>query len=112
MPKRSRQAHVPQPHQVRRRKARREGTVPNMPEPVVAEEPVLAVPTAQTPVATRSRRRLVSLSAPAETPVQGRASAGQLPAFDRAYITRELRTIAITSGLLLAVIVALTLIMR
>jgi hypothetical protein len=134
MPKRPRQAHIPQ--QAKRRKARRpagestatvadqtkgqNGSLTVDDEAVFADPPVMPEPAliGTGPVATapRSGRRLSTLrgTAPAEQATTGpaRAVPGQLPTFERAYLMRELRQIAAVSSFLLALIVALTIILR
>ncbi len=111
MPKRPRQSHIPS--QIRRRKPRREGTVQNLPEPVFADEPAVAMPGVggSGPVDTRPRRRLQSLAQASEGGTLFRA-AGQLPTFERSYLVRELRQIGITSFSLLGLIIVLALIIR
>jgi hypothetical protein len=133
MPKRPRQAHIPQ--QAKRRKSRRptgestatiadetrgqNGSLTVDEEPVFAGPPPMAEPAliGTGPVATapRTGRRLSTLrgAAPSEqTAAASRAIPGQLPTFERAYLMRELRQIAIVSSSLLALIVVLTIILR
>jgi hypothetical protein len=127
VPKKPRQAHIPQ--QAKRRRARRIAATSALPassvaapagealpesEPIFADPPALSEPAflGTGPVATpRARRRIDQVRAPQEA-VFARNVPGQLPTFERAYIVRELRQIAFTSGSLLALIVALTLILR
>jgi hypothetical protein len=131
MPKRPRQAHIPQ--QSKRRKVRRPtpGTSTTYPsdetgrngtsvagdEPAFADEPVFAeaaVVGATTVATARTGRRLSSLRAPQERMIAPgiRAVPGQLPTFERAYLMRELRQIAIVSSSLLALIIVLTIVLR
>jgi hypothetical protein len=116
MPKKSRQAHIPQ--QVRRRKARR----PNLSSPPVyqepeapsfVDEPVLVAPGLQSagPVVARPGRRLEQLTSAREGGAP-RVTAGQLPLIDRAYLIDELRRIALISGSLLTFIVVLAIVFR
>ena len=111
MPKKPRQAHIPQ--QVRRRRARR-GSAVILPEaPQFAEEPAAMVaPGVQgEPVPARARRRLEALTRTTDATAV-RTAPGQLPTFDRAYLVDELRRITITAGALLALIIVLTVILR
>jgi len=130
MPKRPRQAHIPQ--QSKRRKVRRPapGTSSTYPsdetgrngtsvadEPAFVDEPAFAeaaVVGAATVATARTGRRLSSLRAPQERTIAPgiRAIPGQLPTFERAYLMRELRQIAIVSSSLLALIIVLTIILR
>ena len=125
MPKRSRQAHVPQ--QVRRRKARRQSAdgrpLPEAPgqakEPVFADPPIANLPhmAAVGAVDTRPqmearRRRRLELVRGGTEAVAGRTIPGQLPTFDRSYLVHELRQILLTAGSLLAVIIVLALVLR
>ena len=121
MPKKPRQAHVPQ--QARKRKARRPAATTAQPSPLPVEEPVFAdtpavaaaagaLGDARGPVETRLHRRLDRLTETREQRTAARIVPGQLPAFERAYIVSELRQIGITSSVLLAVVIALALILR
>jgi hypothetical protein len=115
MPKKSRQAHIPQ--QPKRRKARRAVPI-TLSETVVArsaalEEPVEAEPIAPAPITPlRPGRRVESLRAPATTQLGARVVPGQLPTFDRAYLVRELRQITLTFAGLLGVIIVLAIVLR
>ena len=115
MPKRPRQSHIPS--QVRKRKPRRTADFSNpLPDsagaPGLADEPVMAVPTGAAPVATRTRRRLEEVTRAHEGVILRTHHAGELPTFERSYLVRELTQIAITSGLMLAIIIVLWLLMR
>jgi len=120
MPKRPRQAHVPQ--QPRKRKARRQpgtaapGTPGEDEAPVFAEAPPLssvagAYGDASGPVETRPHRRVDRLVQSRER-VSVRAVPGQLPTYERSYIMAEMRSIGIISGGLLAVVLVLAVVLR
>jgi len=66
-------------------------------------------PTAVAPA--RQHRRLEQLRG-VDTAGGVRVIPGQLPTFERRYLVRELRQISVISGSLLAVIIALTIILR
>ena len=133
MPKKKRQAHIPQGAPRKRRPIRRNGLEPAAQhpsdhdgEPVFADEPPGVVPGVlpSGPVETRThraataapersatRRRLEQLQRNREdAPV--RVIAGQLPSYAPGYLASELRRIAITSGVLFAVIIILAIILR
>ncbi len=119
MPKRPRQAHVPQ--QPRKRKARRQPAAPpaapsDAEAPVFAEAPPLvnvagAFGDASGPVETRPHRRLDRLAESRER-VTVRAVPGQLPTYERSYIMAELRLIGVTFGGLLALVLLLAVVLR
>jgi hypothetical protein len=115
MPKRSRQAHIPQ--QVKRRKVRRPDASQDEPPPQFADPPLISEPAymgtgpvAPTPPPPAGRRRLELVQRRQESVV--RVVPGQLPTFERAFLMAELRQIGIISGALLALIVVLALIVR
>ena len=140
MPKKRRQAHVPQqPARNKRRVTRRPGfaAAPEPEErvdldgnPIFAEG--VSVPDATAhwgtagPVETRPHwigatgqqsgrqpgRRMAQLRGEAPLERATRVSAGQLPTFAPGYLSEELRRIAITSAVLFAAIIVLALIMR
>ena len=121
MPKKPRQSHIPQ-QITRRRKARRPGAAGTMVADDLpnADPPVFVPPGGQAPVAPlepasqqRQHRRLESVRGVAPAPAAAtRTLPGQLPTFEKAYLTRELRQISIITSLLLGVIVALTIVLR
>jgi hypothetical protein len=88
-------------------------------EPNFAEEPVFAggsLPGQSGPVDTRPQprtggRRLQMLRGNPETGAV-RITPGQLPTYERSFLQEELRRIAMISGLLLAVIIVLTVLLR
>jgi hypothetical protein len=135
MPKKRRQAHIPQQSSRRRRVVRR----PEFAEAPQPEEhvdldgnPIFAEPTASPlggfsatgPVETRphwiespaqqqrqpGRREAQLRRGPAQP--SARVSAGQLPTFSSGYLSEELRRIAITAGSLFALIIVLAIVMR
>jgi hypothetical protein len=113
MPKRSRQAHIPS--QVTRRRIRRTNLGSGDLEPAVdnaVNEVATPAFTAAPAVAAASRpgRRMESLSGNREAAI--RVIPGQLPTFERAYLVKELRQILLTAGSLLAVIIALSFVLR
>jgi hypothetical protein len=115
VPKKARQAHIPQ-QVVRRRRLRRpnvEGAVLEA-EPSFADEPAFVAPGAAAPVeAPPQRRRLETLrQRQSQEGAAMRVIPGQLPTFERAYLVRELKTIGLTAGSLLALIIALTIVLR
>ncbi|HEY7270207.1 MAG TPA: hypothetical protein VH951_10300 [Dehalococcoidia bacterium] len=123
MPKKRRQAHIPQTVTRKRRPSRRpefEGTPAEQPEfdttePSFADAPVANIPGYATGVvATRAGgRRLEQLRrSSAGEHAAPRVVTGQLPTFERAYLVNELRRIFITSGILLALIVVLAFVLR
>lgn len=73
---------------------------------MASEETVEAVA-----VASRVGRRAAALSRARDGGVS-RSAAGQLPTFDRAYLTRELTQIALVTGALVVVLLVLWLVMR
>ena len=101
MPKRSRQAHVPQ--QSRKRKQRRGQTF--TPEDVYLAPPPGVAPGFDSPP------RLGTSVGRAARPGPPRL-AGQLPTFERAYLIDELRRIAMTSAALMTLIIVLTVLLR
>ena len=107
MPKRPRQAHIPQ--QAKKRKVRRNPLF-TAADPYLAEEKVVSFAERQ-PVATDA---LPSEALPrrAEARLAVVRSAGQLPTFERAYLVNELRQIALTATGLLAFIIVLTIVLR
>jgi hypothetical protein len=118
MPKRPRQAHIPQ--QTRRRKVRRPGTaeavnlapvaeVDAPAEPIVMNDAPLPPPA---PSVGRRRLELVQQRRQAADAVPLRTVPGQLPVLERRYIVSELRGMAVISSLLLALIIVLTLVLR
>jgi hypothetical protein len=137
MPKKRRQAHIPQGAPRKRRPARRPDFEP-APEPKTDQDgqPIFADPPVYPdafspygttgPVETRphwigstdagrtpGRRRLEQLRRSAgETVPTGRVATGQLPLYDRSYLIGELRRIGITSTVLLGVIIVLALVLR
>ena len=107
MPKRPRQAHIPQ--QSKKRKVRRNPLF-------TAADPYLAP---EENVVPFRDRQPVAEPLPAETTsrrAEGRLvvvrTAGQLPTFERAYLVNELRQIAFTAAGLLAFIIVLTIVLR
>lgn len=137
MPKKRRQSHIPQqPARKRRARRRQDSAAEAQPEeqrtdsdgqPIFADEPALPAATAHYgstgPVETRSHwiggtseqrtpgRRTARLRSGASE-AAARVTLGQLPTFERAYITDELRRIAIISGSLFALLIVLALVMR
>ena len=138
MPKKRRQAHIPQQQTTRKRRvARRPGFAPE-PEPeervdldgnpIFADSVAAPDATAQWgsagPVETRPQwiagtgrqrqpgRRMAELRSAASGPGATRIAAGQLPTFERGYLREELRRIAITAGSLFAIIIVLAIVMR
>ena len=123
MPKKPRQAHIPS-QITRRRKARRtNGSTPlatsssgMLAEPEPASLPVTESAAKRVePAAERRSRRLDMLRAPqspSTTSSSVRVVPGQLPTFERAYLMRELRQIALTGTILLAAIIVLTIVLR
>ena len=138
MPKKRRQAHIPQQQSTRKRRVvRRPGFAP---EPETEERvdldgnPIFADPVAAPdataqwgsagPVETRPQwigssgrqrqpgRRMAELRSGASGQGAARIVAGQLPTFERGYLREELRRIAITAGSLFAVILVLGILMR
>ena len=136
MPKKRRQAHIPQQVNRKRRVVRRPGFA-DAPEPeervdldgnpIFADDVVSPTPgyDATGPVETRAAwigstaqgqqrqpgRRVAQLRRGAMEPGT-RIAAGQLPTFTAGYLSEELRRIAITAGSLFAVIIVLAIIMR
>ena len=115
MPKRPRQSHIPS--QVRKRKPRRpvdfSNALPGPDDgPELAGEVVSAVHSGAAPGSARPRRRLDEVTRAREGMVARTHHAGELPTFERTYLVRELTQIASISGLMLAVIVVLWLVMR
>jgi hypothetical protein len=139
MPKKRRQAHIPQQQGTRRRRVvRRPGFAPE-PEPEdrvdldgnpIFADPVVA-PDATAfygttgPVETRPQwietpgrrqrqpgRRTAELRGTATGQGAARIAAGQLPTFEQGYLREELRRIAITAGSLFAMIILLAILMR
>jgi len=135
MPKKRRQAHIPQ--QARKRKPARRLPAPPAPEtrtaldgsPIFADDVAAPAATAHYGVAgpIETRPHWIGQAAAAETPRRRRleelrqrqqpapvrsAATGQLPTFERAYLVSELRRISITAGMLLALIVALAIVLR
>jgi hypothetical protein len=132
MPKRPRQAHIP--NQSKRRKVRRpDPGAATVRQPDVArngssrvDEPVFADPPVRpeagflgagpiAPAAPRVGRRVGSLRTPldrGEALSAARVNPGQLPTFERTYLMRELRQIGVISTSLLALIIILTIILR
>jgi hypothetical protein len=135
MPKKKRQAHIPQGSPRKRRPIRRNGLDPAGNEqtndldgqPIFAEEVAVGVPgvTPSGPVETRPHR-VASSSAPQGSATRRRMEqlrrnredapvrvvAGQLPSFAPGYLSNELRRITITSVSLFAVIIVLAIILR
>lgn len=137
MPKKRRQAHIPQGAPRRRRPARRPEFEP-APEPkqdqdgqpIFADSPVY--PDAFSPYGTTGpietrphwigstdaqrtpgRRRLEQLRRTGGEPAAvGRVATGQLPTYDRSYLVGELRRIGLTSTVLFGVIIVLALVLR
>jgi hypothetical protein len=109
MPKKPRQAHIPQ--QTKKRKIRRT-PLATMSDAYLAPEP--------DSVGGFGQRSPVGPVAVAPEPAIRRAetrtavvrSTGQLPTFERAYLVNELRQIGITAGGLLAFIVVLAVLLR
>jgi hypothetical protein len=105
VPKKPRQAHVPQ--QTRRKKVRR--------TPLVTPEDVYLAP-APTAEADALTPRPRPRSAPQPRLVPTRPAlaraAGQLPTFERHYLMDELRRIAITGGALLLFVIILAVVFR
>jgi len=135
MPKKRRQAHIPQ--QVRKRKPARRLAVPPVPEeragldgsPAFAGDVRAPAVSAHAgidgPAETRSNwpgqaiatetprhRRLEELRQRQQSAPIRAAASGQLPTFERAYLMSELRRISITAGTLLALIVVLAIVLR
>lgn len=136
MPKKRRQAHIPQQQTRKRRVARRPEFAPvPAPEervdldgnPIFADDVVAPTPAydATGPVETRPQwigsagrqqrqpgRRMAELRGGASGQGAARIVAGQLPTFERGYLREELRRIAITAGSLFGIIILLTIVMR
>jgi len=138
MPKKRRQAHIPQQQTRKRRVARRPEFAPvPAPEervdldgnPIFADPVAAPDATAQWgsagPVETRPQwigsagrqqrqpgRRMAELRGGASGQGAARIVAGQLPTFERGYLREELRRIAITAGSLFGIIILLTIVMR
>jgi hypothetical protein len=138
MPKKRRQAHIPQQTTRKRRVVRRPGfeSGPEPEERVDLEgNPIfadsVAVPDAMAhygttgPVETRPHwiegtpqqqrqpgRRLAQLRRGAQGEGAARIIAGQLPTFSEGYLSEELRRIAITAGSLFGIIIVLAILMR
>lgn len=135
MPKKRRQAHIPQ--QVRKRKPARRLAASAAPEqragldgsPTFANDvrapAVSAHASIDGPVEERGdwpgqaiatetprRRRLEELRQRQQSAPARAAATGQLPTFERAYLMSELRRISITAGTLLALIVVLAIVLR
>jgi hypothetical protein len=119
MPKRARQAHIPKQITRKRKTARRE-VVATAPEsyfdvsgPIntagIASDPVAPIPIPSAPARARPAPPIVPIAA--VRPGTMRA-AGQLPAFERAYLVDELRRIGITAGALLGLIIFLAFVLR
>jgi hypothetical protein len=119
VPKRPRQAHVPQ--QTRKRKVRKQQPQPLRAEeqqneqkaPAPRAETSSAVATAERPqprpVEPATGSRLAARRANAESM---RARQGQLPLLDRAYVMAEMRRSGIVSGVLFFLIVVLWVLLR
>jgi hypothetical protein len=138
MPKKRRQAHIPQQQTRKRRVARRPefAPVPEQAERVDLDgNPIFADPVAAPdatafygttgPVETRPQwigsagrqqrqpgRRMAELRSGAAGQGAARIAAGQLPTFERGYLREELRRIAFTAGSLFAIIIVLAIVMR
>jgi len=93
--------------------------------PALADTPVAAIPglSATGPVETRPHwnartdrvqgRRLAQIRrSMGEQRVAGRGATGQLPTLERAYVTREVRQITLTTVAIMAVIVVLAIVLR
>ena len=104
MPKRPRQAHVPQ---TKRRRARRTAAF---------EEEALYVAPPATSVAPGYTADVVARPGPTRPAVRAEAVPARgvpaLPTYDRRYIAGELRRIAVLSGSLLASIIVLAIVLR
>jgi hypothetical protein len=138
MPKKRRQAHIPQQATRKRRVARRPEFAP-APEseertdldgnPIFADEAVASPATAHYgftgPIETRPHwigstaerqpqpgRRTAQLRRGAAQASGARVTAGQLPTFPQGYLAEELRRIAVISGGLFALIIVLALVLR
>jgi hypothetical protein len=138
MPKKRRQAHIPQQSSRKRRVVRRPGfaEAPQPEErvdldgnPIFAETPAsplgaISASGASGPVETRPHwidstaqqqrqpgRRVAQLRRGPAQPA-ARVSVGQLPTFSAGYLSEELRRIAITAGSLFALIIVLAIVMR
>jgi hypothetical protein len=139
MPKKRRNAHVPQQAARRRRAAARRDFAPAPDPPLESEpradldgNPIYASETADwssatagysptgpvetrphwigTQTARREGRRRAELRGGAAGQV--RVTPGQLPTYERAYLVNELQRIGIISGSLLAVIIVLAIVLR
>ncbi len=75
------------------------------------DEAVIVAPVARRAAQPRPGRRLELVTRTRDS-VSLRAIPGQLPTFERSYLVRELRQITLTAGVLLAVIIALSLVLR
>jgi len=107
MPKRPRQAHIPQ--QTKKRKLRRT-PLTTAADSYLAPEDNGATFVQPPPPAHGPAEPALSRRAEARTTVL--RSAGQLPTFERSYLVNELRQIGLTAAGLLAFIVVLTVILR
>jgi hypothetical protein len=117
VPKRPRQAHVQRQITRKRKSGRRDGNTATAPEssldlstPVTIPGVAFDGPVAPLPMPSSARRARPQASAANPRPAQSRA--GQLPTFERAYLVEEMRRIGITSGVLLAFIIVLTILLR
>lgn len=125
MPKRPRQSHIPQ-QATRRRKPRRtfNGSVTADEVEIEGDEAVFADPPvfdsiggsdAGGPVETRPWRRggrRLELLRGGTQATTVRVIPGQLPTYERGFLTDELRRIAITAGGLLIFVIVLAIILR
>jgi hypothetical protein len=138
MPKKRRQAHIPQQSNRKRRVTRRPEFAP-APQPQERNDldgqPIFADSVAMPagnlgsgggggPVETRPHwiggtapqrqpgRRTAQLRRGAAAATPSRAAAGPLPSFERAFLVSELRRITLISAALFGVIIVLTLVLR
>ena len=72
----------------------------------------VGIPAVASAPAVPMRRRLEAVRGPAEVTTAYRAVPGQLPTFDRVYLMRELKQIALISTSLLALIIVLAIVLR
>jgi hypothetical protein len=135
MPKKRRQAHIPQQNTTRRRRPVRRPEFNAAPQertdldgqPIFADDVASPTPAydATGPVETRPHwiggatapqrtpgRRTAQLRRAGSEATGARVLAGQLPTFERGYLADELRRIALTAGSLFALIIVLAIIMR
>ena len=139
MPKKRRQAHIPQQQSSRRRRTIRRPDVAPTPQPaertdaggqpIFADDAALSAATAPYgttgPVETRPHwigntaqqqrmpgRRTAQLRRAGAVEATARVTAGQLPTFERAFLADELKRIAVISVLLFAFVIVLALVMR